>query len=142
MRHIVKKWNGDDSECGQYSVAMATDKDLTEVYQAVGRRGGTNEKLLMGALERLGFEYHPIRVIDAHIGRGIAIIQNVHKTRGHAVAWENGKVYDPDGEDCYDDLESMMSYFAPHGISELTLLRVEPVKTREFEVGGKQHAEV
>lgn len=136
MKHIVKKWNGDDLACGQYAVSMATDKDLKEVYRAVGRRGGTNEKLLTEALVKLGFEYHPIKVTDAHIGRGIAIIENARKTRGHAVAWENGKVYDPDGEDCYDDFESMMNYFVPHGISELTLFRVEPVKTREWAVGS------
>lgn len=142
MKHIVKRWDGDDLDCGQYSVAMATDKPMLEVYGAVGRRGASNTKMLLEALMRLGFEYEEVTPEQAHVGRGIAIIEDKMKMRGHAVAWEDAKVYDPDGDEFYSDITAMIRYYEKYNMRNLTIIRVKPVQFREFEVGGRENAEV
>ena len=127
MEHLIKKWDGTDSlMCGQLSLAMATGRSIAEVVAAVGSTGGTTTGQLISAIDKLGFCYVMESVTAVKRGRGIAIVQAKNFFEGHAVAWEDSNVFDPDGFALYHDFDTLRDFFEPEEWNITHILQIIP----------------
>lgn len=133
MEHLVKTWKGDDSMCGQLSLAMATGQAVGTIVNLAGTHGVVAVSKLEDIAAKLGFSAQPMK--EAR-GKGIVILQNHSRTLGHAMAYEDGVFYDPDGG-TFDNIEAVRKFFGNHKWEITKILQMKPVFTREWEVGKR-----
>src|SRR5690606_9112904 len=111
MRHVLQpkgSWY-----CGHCSVAMVTDTELNTVIGGMGQTrsdGGSTADMIANYSASLGFNVycqHPIdnrKPVDLR-GRGVLFVTGTNGL-SHAVAYEDGTVYDPYGQ-VYNGIAAM-----------------------------------
>lgn len=78
--------------CGQACVAMVVDKPLADVIKVFGKRGGTDHRDVMAALEHYG---RKPELREYTTAADTAILKYQQGRWGHWVVYHNGKIYDP-----------------------------------------------
>lgn len=144
MRHLVKSKNHHIDACTQFSIAMAFELELEAVAKELGwgavTTAGLREYLVRKGLSATGSSVYDAGAIKQ--GKGIAIIHGF--LEGHAVAYNDGKIYDSNGR-VFDSLESVLHYYTTHTDATwtfYTLFQAEPIKYREWTVGkSKEEAQ-
>lgn len=140
MNHVVKRHPHHMDACTQFSIAMAYDIPLDVVTKELGF-GAVTTAQLRRYLVRMGLSATGDSLDDAGAvteGKGIMIIHGGYE--GHAVAFEDGKIYDPNGH-TFDSVESLLHYYTTHTSRTwtfYTLFQNQPLKYRKWTVGKKK----
>lgn len=90
--------------CGHCAMAMVLDTDMNAIISNMGANpdGSSNILMYYNYLKQLGIAYDAVEMPDnrKHIdlsGRGIISVKKPHSNRwGHAMAFKDGVIYDPD----------------------------------------------
>lgn len=107
------------SYCGQYALSMALGEDVERIFVELGKsEEGTTYAQYVKALNNRGIPHHNNewpdnrRRIDIS-GRGVLSITNRARNTGHAMAFNDGKIYDPAGR-IFDSIADMKAYLKPY----------------------------
>lgn len=105
--------------CGHCSVAMITEIDIQEVIDAVGiderYGGGSTVEMQQEYLLAKGYTFTEKSWMDNRkaidlSGKGIVCITDRGHNWGHAMAFENGEIYDPMGK-VFADVKEMKKFY-------------------------------
>ena len=106
------------SYCAQYAWSMALGVEVEEMFEELGKpESGTNVNQYKRMLSRRGKGFlindwpDNRRSIDLR-GKGILCVTNRARNWGHAVAFEDGKIYDPSGK-VFDSAKDMKRAYKP-----------------------------
>lgn len=140
---ITHKFQPKDSVlCGHYSLAMIADVEPKEIVQRLGN-GASN----LAKLAKLAQNYMNVTETNGYIdnrkhidlsGYGIIAIEYSRAKMGHAMAFHNGKIYDPEGTE-FENMAHMKQWYRKYWgkVRVCGILRAERIEYREFEVADK-----
>jgi hypothetical protein len=138
MRHIVKRFQRDMDACTQFSIAMVYDRDVAEVAAELGTWGAVTTRELREYLVRMGLSATGSSTQDVSViakGKGM---MNIHGgLEGHAMAYEDGIIYDPNGH-TFDSVHDALQYYTFHTGRPWVLYAIfeaTPIEYREWTVG-------
>lgn len=137
MRHLTKKYRYQREACSQLSIAMALGCEAETVALQVGHWRGMSTQEILKYLDRKGMlRDATYNVSNERMGGvGILIINNGRE--GHAMAFKDGIIYDPNGRlfNSYEDACMQYSFATDSQWVAERIMTVAPVKTREWSVG-------
>lgn len=140
FRKLTKDYEaGHYSACAQYSMAMVTGLEVSEVIKSMGHAGSSSVSEIMLTFMRLGYLYRNVGITGAGED-AVVIVQN--DEAGHALAYHNGKIYDPDNGHEYEGFEELAVMCNEVDARVTHVFAVTPVQTREWVVGGQKEETV
>lgn len=126
--------------CGQVSMAMVVGVQASEIVRHLPTLNGTNIVQRRNVL----LKYYASKVIEVRkvdnrkeldfSGRGIVAISTTRgKKHGHAMAFEDGKIYDPGGT-IFEDYKAMKAHYNDAwGKGNIRIRHIAYVELREQE---------
>lgn len=114
----------DSTTCGQCSVAMISDRTFNEIIKIAGDDKPMNLPRFRDVMDAMRINYEvkfyegDAGYFEAYQGRGILRIAMAEDKfgMGHAVAFEDGKIYDPMNSRPFDNVVQMcMAYLEVTG---------------------------
>lgn len=143
MKHLIKQRSFHVDACTQFSIAMAYDVNLSDVVKDLGwapvSTAQLRDFLIRRGLSAIGDSVDSAKATAK--GRGLAIILGAKE--GHAVAYEDGKIYDPNGH-TFKGINEAIDYYSMITSTPwefYTAFEVAPLKMRTWNVGMKKKEE-
>lgn len=114
--NLIKQPVG-SSLCGHCSMAMVLEDNVENIIASMGtnEEGGTNVFMVYEELNKRGIGYVENELPDNRrkmdlSGKGIAFITGSSRKWGHAVAFNNGVIYDPAGY-LFEGAKELRAYY-------------------------------
>jgi hypothetical protein len=134
----------EDEACALYSIAMVTGLSIVDVTLAAGHYGRMSLPQIRKTLDKLGFGTNTYSAEGSNLpGRGILILYTTDLTDGHAVAYEDKRIFDCDNDTIFYGITELLLAYNNNDSRGKTwfasrVMPVFPLKTREFAVGKKE----